>query len=337
MPAQRHHGKNFFTMSEDSISHSVPRSTSTYAVNGYAVPVSPLAGSIAAARYTDAMGRVTEITRDGALRPVSVKAPDGSVTSFAWNEIDALTKLTVPGGAAHRMGYGKDGQEGTYTSPLGGVEASGYDADRALSSKSWPDGTKETVTRDSAGRVSSVESGADKVQHGYDSAGRLASLSGPGANKLQYAYDGTLVSGITFSGATSGTVGFAYDDAFRLKSTTVGGAESTLGYDGDGLVTSAGDTGSGTTAFAFRDAQSGRISELDVAPVSTTYSYSGFGELSSLKATSGGTSLLDVSYVRDALGRITSKTENGVLWEYAYDTAGRLAEVRQGGAVVGSY
>jgi RHS repeat-associated protein len=294
-------------------------------------------GDGAAARYTDAMGRVTEITRDGALRPVAVKAPDGSVTSFAWNEIDALTKLTVPGGAAHRMGYGKDGQEGTYTSPLGGVEASGYDADRALSSKSWPDGTKETVTRDSAGRIASVESGSEKVQHGYDSAGRLASLSGPGSNKMQYTYDGTLLSGITFSGATSGTVGFAYDDAFRLKSTTVGGAESTLGYDADGLVTSATDTASGTTAFAFRDAQTGRIAELDVAPVSTTYGYSNFGELSSLKATSGGTSLLDVSYVRDVLGRITSKTENGVLWAYAYDTAGRLSEVRQGGAVVASY
>lgn len=67
-------------------------------------------------------------------------------------------------------------------------------------------------------------------------------------------------------------------------------------------------------------------------------SYSSFAELSSLAYAHGATPLFVASYVRDALGRLSSKTETvagvTVTEGYTYDDDGRLVEVTHGGVAV---
>jgi YD repeat-containing protein len=71
------------------------------------------------------------------------------------------------------------------------------------------------------------------------------------------------------------------------------------------------------------------------------YTYNSFGEVSAYHATDAGANRLDLAYTRDALGRITQKTETlqGVVTTdaYVYDLAGRLVEVRHNGATVAAY
>lgn len=61
----------------------------------------------------------------------------------------------------------------------------------------------------------------------------------------------------------------------------------------------------------------------------------------SYSASAGGTPLLSIAYTRDLLGRITQKREtrsgSTQTFEYTYDTAGRLAEVKRDGTTLSTY
>ncbi len=75
--------------------------------------------------------------------------------------------------------------------------------------------------------------------------------------------------------------------------------------------------------------------------VTDAYTYNGFGEPLTYQATSGGTAILAVQYTRDKLGRITQKVETlgGVTdtYEYGYDNASRLKEVKKNSAIIATY
>jgi len=70
-----------------------------------------------------------------------------------------------------------------------------------------------------------------------------------------------------------------------------------------------------------------------------------FGETASYNAKVSGASVFDVQYTRDAIGRITTKTETigggasgaTTTYEYSYDVAGRLVAVKEDGVVVSTY
>lgn len=78
-----------------------------------------------------------------------------------------------------------------------------------------------------------------------------------------------------------------------------------------------------------------------VWPQKTAFTYNGFGEVERYTATAPGSTMFNVQYMRDDLGRITQKIETigGVLttFDYTYDLAGRLTEVRQDGTLISTY
>jgi RHS repeat-associated protein len=169
----------------------------------------------------------------------------------------------------------------------------------------------------------------------HPTTGNLSSIAAPGST-LSYTYDGSLLTQSTWSGTVSGSVGRTYDNNFRITSQSVNGANTvTFGYDTDSLLTSAG------TLSLSRSAQHGLITGTTLATVTDSRSYNTFGELSSYTANVSGSPVLSVTYNRDKLGRITQKVETigGVTdtFEYGYDLAGRVTQVRQNGAVVASY
>ncbi|MDZ7663686.1 hypothetical protein [Thiohalophilus sp.] len=63
--------------------------------------------------------------------------------------------------------------------------------------------------------------------------------------------------------------------------------------------------------------------------------------MTAYQASFNTTSLYDVSYVRDDLGRITQKTETldgrTTVHDYQYDLAGRLTQVSENGSLVARY
>jgi RHS repeat-associated protein len=83
------------------------------------------------------------------------------------------------------------------------------------------------------------------------------------------------------------------------------------------------------------------LSATALGSVRDSYRYNGFAEPEQYQASYNDVTLYDVTYTRDALGRIIGKTENVsgtiTLYSYAYDTAGRLTEVRRGGTPIEQY
>ncbi|MFZ1827465.1 MAG: hypothetical protein WAW42_01570 [Candidatus Competibacteraceae bacterium] len=143
-------------------------------------------------------------------------------------------------------------------------------------------------------------------------------------------------TGVTGSGPVSGTVGFTHDTDFRVNAITVNGANPVAyQYDADGLLVQAGDL------TLSRDAQHGLLTGSILGNTTDSRSDTGFGEVSAYRTTDTGVNRLDLAYTRDALGRITQKTETlqGVVttYAYAYDLAGRLVEVKRDGATVATY
>jgi len=133
----------------------------------------------------------------------------------------------------------------------------------------------------------------------------------------------------------SGTVTRAYNSDFQLSGLTVGADTINYTYDNDGLLIGAG--GLSLT----RDAQNGLLTGTALGSAASSVSYNTFGELATNAATYGSSLLYSVSYTRDKLGRITQKQETvmgtTMVYNYGYDLAGRLKEVKTDNVVTGSY
>lgn len=135
----------------------------------------------------------------------------------------------------------------------------------------------------------------------------------------------------------AGSVSRAYDNDFRIASESINGANSiALGYDLDGLLVTAG------ALQVQRNAQNGLLTGTTLGNVTETFTYTAFGELASYSAAYGGATILSEQYTgRDALGRITDRTETigGVTatHSYTYNSVGRLTELKIDGTAVSSY
>jgi YD repeat-containing protein len=223
--------------------------------------------------------------------------------------------------------------EASYAPPTSGATKTTFDADRRPLVTTRPDGSTWTRTYDTAGRPASFGyAGGLTIATSYDDKGRVSALAGPGAESVAVSYDGPLVTSLAFTGAATGTLGWTYDPRFRVSREEINGSFGVdVAYDHDGLVTSVGDL------TLDRETTTGRILSLAVGSVKTTATYSPYGEVATLGSSDGVSTMLDLAFTYDVLGRITTKTDTEVVWAYAYDLAGRLANVKKDGVAVASY
>jgi RHS repeat-associated protein len=134
-----------------------------------------------------------------------------------------------------------------------------------------------------------------------------------------------------------GVVTAAYDSLLRAKTLTVNGANPiSLGYDRDDLLTLAG------SLSLTRDATSGRVTGTTLGGVTTTNAYhDSVGTLTRLTGKFGTATVFDAIYTRDTIGRVTQvvETSQGITTTraFAYDSIGRLDQVRQNGSLVADY
>jgi len=174
------------------------------------------------------------------------------------------------------------------------------------------------------------------VSYRYDSASRLETIVTSGGINLAYGYDGHLPTDTTWSGPVTGTIHRTYDNNFRTTTQTINDANTlSFAYDADGLLVQAG------TLTLQRNAQNGLLTGTTLGVVNDTLSYNSFGEPVNYTAKVSATPALSTQFTRDTLGRITQKAETvgGVVhtYDYGYDLAGRLEQVKQDGLVTASY
>ena len=210
-----------------------------------------------------------------------------------------------------------------------------YNLDRQLTQITRPDSQTIDFGYDSGGRASTVTVPGGQIGYDYGpTTGNLSSVTGPFAatDSLTFAYDGSLLTGVSWSGAVAGSLAATYDDDFRVTQTTVnGGSAVTFGYDQDGLLDQAGSLAIG------RDAANGLIDSTTLGSVTTARAYNGFGEFDEYAAQVSSSDVFRTTYTRDGVGRITQivETVQGTtrVLDYGYDVAGpsRRGDDRQRG------
>jgi RHS repeat-associated protein len=187
------------------------------------------------------------------------------------------------------------------------------------------------------GRRISVTFSRGALTYSYDpSTNNISSVSAPGGVGLNYSYEGSLPTSMSWTGSVQGSVAESYDDNLRVISQSVNGQNAiAFGYDNDDLLTSAGNL------TLVRSPQHGLITGTTLGTVTDTRSYNEFLEALSYVATANGNNLLGEQYTYDKLGRITQKTETieGVpaTYSYAYDVAGWLTQVAKDGTPIATY
>ncbi len=166
---------------------------------------------------------------------------------------------------------------------------------------------------------------------------RPATILAPGGSKLDFAYNAANLTEVTMTGPVQGTVSGTYDVEGRLATyAAAGGPTIGYSYDNDGLLTSAGDL------YLARDPQTGIVVYDSLGGLYASYGTNAHGETDSTSVELGGVSLYATTVdQRDAIGRVTARTETlGAethAYAYAYDTAGRLAQVTQDGTITEAY
>jgi RHS repeat-associated protein len=277
--------------------------------------------------YDDA-GRVTRQTQ-----------PDGRMIQFQYDANGNVTAVIPPGRPPHLFRYTPvDGVE-EYEPPeldFGSPATTySYNLDRRLVEISRPDGKTVNVAYDAAGRADAISHPEGLVSLGYGAETSQITSVTTEETAITYSYDGSLLTGTTWSGPVQGTVGRAYDENFWLRSRTVNGEAVSFDYDDDGLLTRAGELA------ISRDPANGRVLGSTLGTVETSISYDPFGDLETMAATAAEAALYTVTFERDRLARITAKTETVAGWthryDYHYDLAGRLERVERDGAPVEQY
>ena len=297
----------------------------------------------------DSDGRLSEVTDplelktsfgyDADGRLTSTTLPDSRVIGYQYDANGNLTAVIPPGKSAHHFDYNAVNLATEYQPPTvsgTGVTTYAYDLDRDLTKITRPDGKTISFDYDTGGRVSSIVTPTETINYAYNSTtGNLSSASISG-EALAYGYNGPLPISTDWTGTVAGTVGRTYNDNFWIASATINGANAIdYTYDNDGLVTKAG------ALTVTNNTQNGLITGTTLGSANDTRTYDSFGELTGYTASYAGTTLYSVTYVRDADGRVESKTETiggkANTYAYNYDPAGRLISVSENGSTISTY
>jgi RHS repeat-associated protein len=293
-------------------------------------------------KVTDPLGRFTQYAYDSAGRVTTQTLLNGQQTVFAYDANGNLTSLTPPGRPAHTLGYTVDNLDSVYTPPAAGLPYVKthftFNLDRQLTQVLRPDSLTIGVNYDAAGRPSTITLPNGQMQATYNpTSDDVATLTAAGGGMLSYTRDGTLLTGIDWTGTVQGSVGFKYDNSFRVTKIAVNGADSiAFTYDRDDLLTSVG------AMTLTRDPQNGRLTRTVLASDTSTWSYDdSTGGINRHTMKHAATTLFDAVYTRDSLERITQivETVEGTTRTraFTYDSAGRIDNVRVNGVLVSDY
>ena len=293
------------------------------------------------ASATDPLNQVEFYRYDAAGRLIEKTLRDGRLIGFGYDGHGNLTTVTPPGGSAYTFGYTPVDLSSQARLPL--VEGTAarfdyaYNADRQITNTVKADGQVITFAYDQGGRLATLTlPDHQKTYTYYPSTGTLRSLNRTTGANLAYEYDGEWLVHETWSGIVTGRVSRTYDHNFQFASHRVNGqAVAAYGYDADELPTHAG------ALVMVRDPQNGRLVSATLSNTVDQWEYNGFGETAHYRASVSGVSVLDLSYSRDKLGRLTQQVEVvadvTTTIAYSYDRQGRLLQVLRNGTVAADY
>jgi YD repeat-containing protein len=333
------------------------------------------------ASITNAAGHVTSITAYNAHgQPLTIVDPNGMTTTLGYDARQRLTSRSS-GGEVTSYDYDGVGQLTKLTLPDGSFLSYSYDAAHRLTGMADNLGNSIAYTLDAMGNrtleqvFDPASALAQKRSRVYNSLNRLFQELGAQNQPTEYAYDDQS-NVVSVKDPLSRVTANQYDALNRLKQVTdpalgvtqygYNGLDAltqvtdprslVTGYTVDGLGNltqqSSPDTGSTVSTY---DAAGNLLTQTDAKGQVTTYTYdalnrvtlitfndgskqsyfydqgaNGIGRLMSISETNPANQVTNqIAYAYDLHGRVASETRtvNGVqyLLSYTYDTAGRLS------------
>ncbi|MEU1373178.1 DUF6531 domain-containing protein [Streptomyces triculaminicus] len=246
---------------------------------------------------TDALGNVRTVACDTAGLPVAVTDPLGHTTTVRRDAFGRVVEITDPLGHVTRMSWTTEGKPSRRELPDGTYETWTWDGEGNLLTHTDPAGNTTTHTATHFDLPASrTEPDGATYAFAYDTELRLTGVTNPQGLTWSYDYDeaGRLAAETDFDGRR---LTYVHDRAGQLLART-NGAEETLHFTRDAL---------------------GRVVEQRAASGEVaTYAYDAAGRL-----TRAANADAEVTYERDALGRVLSETVDGRTTRYAYDALGR--------------
>jgi RHS repeat-associated protein len=244
--------------------------------------------------FTDSSS-FTSYNGDG--RPVSVNEAGGVTMAYTYDSMGNLTGQSGSGATAATASrsFTYDTAANMLTAATTNTAATGQPSNATSETFTWNDrglpltavGTagSTTYTWNGDGQQATVNTGASlTTSYGYDSAGRLHTLSDPASGAtLTYSYNPmSQVSQVSY-GTSANTQAFGYDGLHRLTSDTLTHGATTLasigyGYDADGDLTSkttTGFAGAGSNTYGYD--QANRLTSWTAGSTTTAYTYDGAG------------------------------------------------------------
>ena len=254
-------------------------------------------------KITNALAGITQYNYDGVDHLVSVTDPKTLITNYTVDGLDNQKQLISPDTGVTNSTYDAAGNLKTSTDARGKVSTYAYDALNRVSGVTFSDTTPAiafiyddiTLGNFGKGRLTKFTDGTGNttfkydllgrpiqktqttgtviktVSYGYDTVGRMASLTYPSGKVLTYTFD---VQGRVASMAVNGVSlasGMTYRPFGPAKSWTWnGGPAHTRGFDLDGRQTSYPYTATGTVNLAYD--LGNRITALS-GTVAKTYAY----------------------------------------------------------------
>lgn len=293
------------------------------------------------AQLTDALNRTISFTYDSLGQLTQQTLADGRVINYVYDSNGNLTSITPPSRPLHSFDYDAIDQQIQYVPPTLPTVSQPqtqyeYNLDKKLTKITRPDAQSISFNYDELkGRLNSVTTPNGNQTLSYDEKGRLNQITSFDNQELKYTYDGSLPLSETWNGIINGALQLTYNNDFKVVSSSLNGNVLNYQYDNDGLLTQVGDL------TLTRDTQNGLLKETKLGNLTTQRTHSNFAELKEEVANYSNNELYHAYYTRDKGGRITQKQEiiNGVskTFDYRYDMAGRLVEVKQDNSIIETY
>ena len=290
---------------------------------------------------TNANGQSLGFAYDSADRVSKLTLPSGRSYQFTYDANGNWTSITMPNGAVHKLGYTVINLGSGYAPPGNLPYAWQYSLDQEWTSTTLPSGRTVNAGYDSGGRPTGIvyPEASVGILHS-DKTDRVSYLIRTSAingtqQQIAYSYDGSLVTGRTFSGVANGAFTYTYDNNFFLKQIKLVSGANTITTpitrDADGLV-----TGYGPFAFT-RSGPARAVSGISGTALNVAVTYDSLGRVASRTHTVNGLIVYTIQITYDNRGNISRKVETmpGVqsnTRDYTYDADGQLTAVNLNGA-----
>jgi RHS repeat-associated protein len=242
----------------------------------------------------DERGSVATAVQNYQARSIAQKSAEGIVTSTILNHL-GLPVFTQDGEKT-MMQYFYDG--------AGNPAGMGY-----LFSDEAENKPDLTIVNRPDGKIQQVETGNQKLDITYDSAGRPIKLTN----------------------AEGGVTIFTYDANGQTKTLTDPvGNTSTFNYDNDGNLIEEVDTRGKSLRYVY-DANGNRIRSTDRNGRVREYRYDALNRLVEERWLDGSTVVETATFGYDAAGQRTFEQNSAGRYEYTYDALGRVQTVKNSG------